>query len=59
VDTQAAGLAAEYPLLPNLNLHAGYTYQRQRVNRAVPLATNMDRNQFTLGLFYQAHEYKF
>jgi hypothetical protein len=59
VDTQAAGLAAEYPLLPNLNLHAGYTYQRQRVNRAVPLATNMDRNQFTLGLFYHAHEYKF
>lgn len=59
VNTQAAGLAIEYPLAPVLSLHAGYNYFRQRTNQFVPLALNADRNRFTLGVFYRTHDHKF
>jgi len=59
VDTQAVGVAIEHPLFENLNLHTAYNYLRQRVNQTVPLGADLDRNQFTVGLFYRAHEHKF
>jgi len=59
VDTQAVGMAIEHPLLESLNLHAEYNYLRQRVNKAVPLSADFDRNRFTIGLFYRPHENKF
>jgi hypothetical protein len=59
VDTQAAGVAVEYPLLQNLSMHLGYNYLRQRANQFVPVAPDLDRNRFTLGLFFRAHDYKF
>jgi hypothetical protein len=52
-------MAIEHPLLESLNLHAEYNYLRQRVNKAVPLSADFDRNRFTIGLFYRPHENKF
>lgn len=59
VDTQAAGMAIEHPLIQNLSLHLGYHYLRQRTNPLVPFAFNTDRDRFTVGLFYRSHEYRF
>lgn len=59
VNTQAAGLAIEYPVARNLSLHAGYNYLRQRTNQFVPFALNADRNRFTLGLFYRTRDFVF
>src|SRR5207253_5777952 len=59
VDTQAAGMAIEHPLIQNLSLHLGYNYLRQRTNQFVPFAFNTDRDRFTVGLFYRSHEYRF
>ena len=59
VDTRVAGLAIEHPLLENLNLHIAYNYLRQRSNQFVPFAAELDRNRFTVGLFFRAHEYTF
>ncbi len=58
-DTQSAGVALERPLLQTLSLHLGYNYLRQRANQSVPLVLDVDRNRFTLGLFYRTHDYKF
>jgi len=59
VDTQAAGMAIEHPLVQSLSLHLGYNYLRQRTNQFVPFAFNADRDRFTVGLFYRSHEYRF
>lgn len=59
VDTQAAGMAIEYPIAPNLSLHAGYNYLRQRTNQFVPFALNADRNHYTLGIFYRTRNFQF
>ena len=59
VDTQSAGMAIEHPLLENLSLHMAYNYLRQRTNQSVPFAVDLDRNRFTVGLFFRAHEYTF
>lgn len=59
VDTQAAGLAIEYPIERNLSLHAGYDYLRQRTNQFVPFALNADRSRFTLGIFYRTRDFVF
>lgn len=59
VDTQVAGMSFEHPLLGNLNLRMAYNYLRQRSNQFVPFALELDRNRFTVGLFFRAHEYTF
>ena len=59
VDTQAAGMAIEYPMARNLSLHAGYDYLRQRTNQFVPFALNADRNRFMLGIFYRTRDFVF
>jgi hypothetical protein len=59
VNTQAAGLAFEYPIARNLSIHTGYNYLRQRTNQFVPFALNADRNRFTLGLFYRTRDFAF
>ena len=58
-DTQAAGVALEHPLVQTLSLHLGYNYLHQRANQSVPLALDVDRNRFTLGLFFRTHDYRF
>lgn len=59
VDTQAAGMAIEYPIAPNLSLHAGYNYLRQRSNQFVPFALNADRSRYTFGIFYRTRDFVF
>ena len=59
VDTQIAGLAIEYPLVRNLNLHAGYNYLRQRTNQFVPFALDADRDRVTVGIFYRTRDLVF
>ena len=59
VETQAAGIAIEYPMARNLSLHTGYNYLRQRTNQFVPFAVNADRNRFTLGIFYRTRDFLF
>lgn len=59
VDTQAAGLAIEYPLARNLSIHTGYNYLRQRTNQFVPFALNADRDRYTLGIFYRTRDFVF
>lgn len=59
VDTQAAGMAIEYPLARNLSVHAGYNYLRQRTNQFVPFALNADRDRYTLGIFYRTRDFVF
>lgn len=59
VDTQSAGMAIEHPLFENLNLHMAYNYLRQRTNQFVPFALDLDRDRFTVGLFFRAHQYTF
>jgi hypothetical protein len=59
VDTQAAGIAIEHPIVQTLSLHVGYDYLRQRTNQFVPFALNADRNRFTVGLFYRTRDFVF
>ena len=59
VDTQAAGIAIERPIVQTLSLHLGYNYFRQRTNQFVPFGLNADRNRFTLGLFYRTRDFVF
>jgi hypothetical protein len=59
VDTQAAGIAIERPIVQTLSLHVGYNYFRQRTNQFVPFAFNADRNRFTIGLFYRTRDLVF
>lgn len=59
INTQAAGMAIEYPIAPNVSMHAGYEYLRQRTNQFVPFALNADRNHFTLGIFYRTRDFVF
>jgi hypothetical protein len=59
VDTQAAGMAIEHPIVQTLSLHVAYDYIRQRTNQFVPFALNADRNRFTVGLFYRTRDLVF
>ena len=59
VDTQVAGMSIEHPLWGSLNLHVAYNYLRQHSNQFVPFAVELDRNRFTVGLFFRAHGYTF
>ncbi|HKW34585.1 MAG TPA: hypothetical protein VJN92_16360 [Candidatus Acidoferrum sp.] len=59
VNTQAAGMAIEYPIARNLSLHVGYNYLRQRTNQFVPFALNADRDRVTLGIFYRTRDFVF
>ncbi len=59
VDTQAAGMAIEHPIVQTLSLHVGYNYLRQRTNQFVPFALNADRNRFTVGIFYRTRDFLF
>jgi hypothetical protein len=53
VNTQSAGLALEHPLFGHLTLHAEYGYFRERTNQNVAFTANVDRNRYTLGVFYR------
>jgi hypothetical protein len=46
-------------LFSSLNLHFAYDFLRQRVNQFVPLGTNVNRNQYTLAVFYRFGEHQF
>jgi hypothetical protein len=58
VNMQSAGLALEHPLFANLSLHAEYSYFRERTNQDIPFTANVDRNLFTLGVFYRTSHHK-
>src|SRR5437660_7375382 len=47
-----------FPYTTLFRSHLGYNYLRQRANQSVPLALDLDRNRFTLGLFYRTHDYR-
>jgi hypothetical protein len=59
VNTQTVGAALEHPLSESLGVHFEYDYQRQRVNQFVPFNTNLDRNTYTVSLFYRLGEHPF
>jgi hypothetical protein len=52
-DAQTFATAFEHPLLQKLSVHFEYDYLRQRVNQFVPLGTNVNTNEFSVGLFYR------
>lgn len=52
-DTQSLATAFERSLLEKLSVHFEYDYLRQRVNQFVPLGTNVNENEFSVGLFYR------
>ena len=57
VNTQTIGAAVEHPVSESLGLHFEYDYQRQRVNQFVPFGTNLDRNTYTVSVFYRLGEH--
>lgn len=53
VNTQSLGTAFEHALFQKLGVHLEYDFLRQRSNEFVPLSSNVDRNEFSVAVFYQ------
>jgi hypothetical protein len=53
VNSGAAGAAFERPIFDRLSVHFEYDYLQQRINKFVPLGTNVNMSQFSAALFYR------
>jgi hypothetical protein len=58
IQTQTAGIALEHAIFENLFFHGEYDFLRQRVNQFVPLGTDINRNQYTVSIFYAFGEHR-
>ncbi len=56
ISGETFGAAFEHPIVGELNARFEYDYLRQRINQFVPLGTNVNTNQLSMGLFYRIGE---
>lgn len=56
VSGETLGTAFERPIVGELSARFEYDYMRQRTNQFVPLGTNVNSNQVSVGLFYRIGE---
>ena len=56
INGETFGTAVEHPIIGELSARFEYDYLRQRINQFVPLGTNVNTNQVSVGLFYRIGE---
>lgn len=56
ISGETFGAAFERPIIGELSARFEYDYLRQRINQFVPLGTNVNTHQFSMGLFYRIGE---
>jgi hypothetical protein len=56
INGETFGTAFEHPIIGQLSARFEYDYMRQRINQFVPLGTNVNTNQVSVGLFYRIGE---
>ncbi len=56
ISGETFGTAFEHSIIGELSARFEYDYLRQRINQFVPLGTNVNTNQISVGLFYRIGE---